>query len=87
MCFLNRFWKALGTHAWLLAAMMILVAGSLNIQSVQAGANNVGAKKCNECHKAEHGVWKGTKHFKSYRKVHKNKKAKAIVKAVGGKRM
>lgn len=87
MCFLNRFWKVLGFHAWLLAAMMILVAGSFNMQSVQAGADYVGAKKCKECHKAEHGVWKGTKHFKSYRKVHKNKKAKKIVKAVGGKRM
>jgi len=47
----------------------------------------VGPKKCQECHKAEAKVWSGTKHAKSFKKVHKNKKAKKIVKAVGGKRM
>ncbi|MBE89294.1 MAG: hypothetical protein CMM76_07615 [Rhodospirillaceae bacterium] len=87
MRLLNGIGKVLGCRAWLLAIMTLIVAGALNIQSVQAGPNNVGAKKCKDCHKAEHGVWKGTKHFKSYRTVHKNKKAKKIVKAVGGKRM
>ena len=40
-----------------------------------------------ECHKSEHGVWEKTKHATSYKKVHKSKAAKKIVKAVGGKRM
>ena len=57
MRFTNIGRKVLGSHAWLLAAMTIIVAGSINIQSVQAGADYVGAKKCKECHKAEHGVW------------------------------
>jgi hypothetical protein len=87
MRFLSGIGKVLGSRTWLLAGMTLIVAGSLNIQSAQAGEKYVGAKKCNECHKAEHGVWKGTEHFKSYRTVHKDKKAKAIVKAVGGKRM
>jgi len=48
---------------------------------------NLGPKKCQECHKAEFTVWKGTPHAKSFKKIHKSKKAKKIVKAVGGKRM
>lgn len=56
---------------------------------VQAHAEpfNQGPKKCQECHKAEVTVWEGTVHAKSFKTVHKSKKAKAIVKAVGGKRM
>ena len=45
-------------------------------------------KKCLECHGDEFKVWEGTKHFKSLRTAHKDKRAKAIAKAVGGnKRM
>jgi hypothetical protein len=58
-----------------------------NLAKVNAAPYAVGDKVCMECHKAEHEVWSGTKHFKSYRKVHKNKKAKAIVKSIGGKSM
>jgi Cytochrome c554 and c-prime len=47
----------------------------------------VGAKKCAECHEAEVKVWEGTKHFKSFREVHKLPEAKKIVEAVGGKDM
>ena len=54
---------------------------------VIAEAQYVGPDKCQNCHKAPHGVWKNTAHFKSYKKVHKHKTAKKIVKAVGEKRM
>ena len=47
----------------------------------------LGAKTCLECHGAEHEVWKGTKHFRSFREVHRSDKAKGILKAVGEKRM
>ena len=47
----------------------------------------LGEKTCLECHGAEHEVWKGTKHFSSFREVHRSKKAKGILKAVGAKRM
>ena len=43
-----------------------------------------GPKKCQECHGPEYKVWEGTKHFKSLRTVHKDKRAKVIAKAVGG---
>ena len=43
-----------------------------------------GPKKCQQCHVPEYKVWEGTKHFKSLRTVHKDKRGKAIAKAVGG---
>ena len=50
-------------------------------------AENVGPKKCQECHRAEYGVWEGTKHFESLRGAHRNPAAKDIVQAVGGRSM
>lgn len=53
-----------------------------------AAAANVGPKTCQECHRAEHDVWKGTEHFKAFRGAHKHKNAKAIAEASGtGKSM
>ncbi len=49
-----------------------------------AQPENVGDKKCAECHEAEHDVWKGTAHYKSFKEVHKKDKAKEISKAAGG---
>lgn len=45
-----------------------------------------GPKVCQECHKSEFEVWEGTKHFKSFRTVHKSDEAKKITAAVGGKK-
>jgi len=53
-----------------------------------ANAANVGPKTCQECHRAEYDVWKGTEHFKAFRGAHKHKNAKAIAAASGtGKSM
>lgn len=58
------------------------------IASQPAAAANVGPKKCLECHRAEHDVWKGTPHFDAFRGAHKNKSAKGIAAASGtGKSM
>ena len=65
-------------------ATIFFVYGS---STLTAEPFKVGPKKCQACHKAEAEVWSGTKHAKSFKKIHKNKKAKKIVKAVGGKRM
>ena len=35
-----------------------------------------GPKVCSECHKSEYEVWEGTKHFKSFRTVHKSDNAR-----------
>ena len=66
-----------------LAGLLLFV----NSAELYAEPFKVGPKKCQECHKAEAKVWSGTKHAKSFKKIHKSKKAKKIVKAVGGKRM
>ncbi|MGB0684186.1 MAG: peptidoglycan-binding protein [Magnetovibrionaceae bacterium] len=47
----------------------------------------MGPQACRKCHGPEAGVWEGTKHFKSFSSVHRNSKAKKIVRAVGDKRM
>ncbi len=64
-----------------------LLLGSFGVSNSAFAAFKVGAKKCQECHTAEAKVWEGTKHFKSYKAIHKDKRAKKIVKAVGDKRM
>ncbi|MZH42456.1 MAG: hypothetical protein F3740_11745 [Nitrospinae bacterium] len=51
-----------------------------------------GAKLCEECHEAETDIWKKTKHFTSFRTVHREPKdsskpsPKKILKAVGGQK-
>ena len=51
-----------------------------------------GAKLCEECHEEEFKVWQKTKHFKSFRTVHREPKdaskpsPKKILKAVGGQK-
>ncbi len=64
-----------------------LFFGGMGITNPAVAVFKVGAKKCQECHTAEAKVWEGTKHFKSYKTVHKDKRAKKIVKAIGEKRM
>ncbi len=49
-------------------------------------AFNEGFRKCDECHEAEVGVWKETKHFKSFNEVHKKEDAAKILAAVGGEK-
>ena len=77
--------KTIGRH--LFAAVLTAFAFVMMTPAAQAAPVAQGNKVCLECHKAEHAVWSETKHFKSYRKVHKNKKAKAIVKSIGGRSM
>ena len=72
---------------WAAVVAGILFGGYGVSNSAFATAFKVGAKKCEECHTAEAKVWEGTKHFKSYKKIHKDKRAKKIVKAIGEKRM
>ena len=85
---LDRFEKFV--HQNLFITFIGLLAGFLLLGSnsgLYAEPFKLGPKKCQECHKAEAKVWSGTQHAKSFKKIHKSKKAKKIVKAVGGKRM
>jgi len=67
--------------------MATVAFGAVLSSPASAEAFAQGDKVCLECHKAEHEVWSATKHFKSYRTVHKDKKAKAIVKSIGARSM
>ena len=71
--------------AVMLSAFFFLSSNGLD--SAIAAPSYVGPEKCQNCHKAPYEVWKGTKHFSSYKKIHKHKTAKKILKAVGEKRM
>ena len=64
-------------------AVLLLGMGGMGPAAAQPAY--VGPKKCEECHRAENKVWKETKHFKSFRTVRRNKAAKGILKAAGGK--
>ena len=68
-------------------AIAALACCAILISTAQAKPVTMGDQVCLECHKAEHEIWSGTKHFKSFRTVHKSKKAKGILKAVGSKSM
>ena len=50
-------------------------------------ANILGAKECAECHEESMDVWKKTKHQKNFKKLSKNKDAKAIAQKMGIKRI
>ena len=72
----------------LIAAFAIATTAVLGFaQKSNAEAFNQGPKVCAECHRGESEIWQGTKHFESFKKVHKSKKAKAIAKATGKKSM
>lgn len=69
----------------ILAALVAVGLGFFGLPA-QAQPFMQGPKKCQECHEAEVTVWEGTKHFASFREVHKSDKAKDIVAAVGGEK-
>jgi len=66
---------------------LFLLFSHLSIFNTVWATEVVGPKECKECHEREFDVWKTTPHFKSYKKVHREKKAKAIISALGKKSM
>ena len=45
-----------------------------------------GADSCVVCHKDEYKVWEKSRHFTTFRAIHRDKNAKAILASIGGKR-
>ncbi len=70
----------------------VIAAGFVMPSIVSAEPFVKGAKLCEECHEEEFKVWEKTKHFKSFRTVHREPKdaskpsPKKILKAVGGQK-
>lgn len=71
----------------IVAAFAIAAAMFGFAQKSSAEVFSQGPKVCGECHRGESEVWQGTKHFKSFKTVHKMKMAKKIAKATGQKSM
>jgi mono/diheme cytochrome c family protein len=69
------------------ALVALAISFMMTFGIANAQPNYLGAKTCEKCHKAEAEIWKGTKHFSSFKKIHKNKTAKKILKSIGEKRM
>lgn len=66
-----------------LGAVLIGLLAVVPAKQARAEGKVVGPNKCEECHKQEAEVWKGTKHFKAFKDIEKNPKAKEVLKAVG----
>ena len=66
-----------------LSAVLIGLLAAVPAKEARAEGKVVGPNKCEECHKQEAEVWKGTKHFKAFKEIEKNPKAKAVLAAVG----
>jgi hypothetical protein len=77
---------SISTIGRLVMPFAILIASFIGAPEVAAAPFSQGLKTCQDCHRDEYKVWEGTKHFLSYRNVHKAKDAKKIAVAVGGKK-
>jgi len=70
----------------------VMAGGLVTPSFVSAESFVKGAKLCEECHEEEFKVWQKTKHFTSFRTVHREPKdaskpsPKKILKAVGGQK-
>lgn len=64
-----------------------MAVGLVFAQNLVAEPQYIGAQECAECHESSHDVWKETKHFSSFKDAHKERSARDIAKAVGGRNM
>jgi hypothetical protein len=67
--------------AFAVSAFILAVAHA----PAQAEPTAVGPEKCEKCHREEFKVWEGTKHFKSFKEIHRHKDVKNIINATGEK--
>lgn len=72
-----------------LAFIVLPIFGALAAGSRTAAdpAKVVGPNACAECHKQEVAAWKGSHHFKTFREMPRNRKAKEIAKNMGVRRV
>jgi hypothetical protein len=86
----SRWNLLLGAVAIGFALVFVMAIGSASAE--QSGPNMdvqsvVGPKRCAECHKDTHAIWKETHHFKTFRAMPRSKAAKKIAKKLGIKRI
>ncbi|MBT4701418.1 MAG: hypothetical protein HOB79_10120 [Rhodospirillaceae bacterium] len=66
--------------------LAVIIAAYALVPSAIAEPFSQGLKTCQDCHRDEYKTWESTKHFTSYRTVHKAREAKKIAVAIGGKK-
>ncbi len=72
---------------WTLGLCLIGLLTLVANNDVLAEPEYQGPESCQKCHKVDLEVWEKTKHATSMKTVHKTKEAKAIMEALGEKRM
>ncbi len=72
---------------WILSLCLIGLLTVVSQARVLAEPAVLGPESCRKCHKLELEIWEASNHAKSVESVHKTDKAKAIMKAIGEKRM
>jgi hypothetical protein len=83
MNFLGNFMRFLSMNRLLLLTFVLICS---IVPSASAAPYIQGPDSCSECHEDEYDTWKKTQHFKVYRSGHKHRKAKIILKSVGGRK-
>lgn len=72
----------------ILSLALLMLYGSGAVGSVASDpAKVVGPNACAECHKQEVAAWKQSQHFKTFREMPRNNKAKKIAKRMGVRRV
>jgi len=71
----------------LACAMMMVLGFAANGVVATDPAKVAGPNACAECHKQEVEAWKGTHHFRTFREMPRNEKAKEIAKRMGVRRI
>jgi Cytochrome c554 and c-prime len=87
--FLSIGWRAVPLQAFVLslcASLMIFGFAACGATASDP-SKTVGPNACAECHKQEAKAWKETHHFKTFREMPRNKKAKEIAKKMGVRRV
>lgn len=69
------------------ASLAWALAAGWPARSLAAEPFYQGPEKCTKCHVDEAAVWEHTRHYKSYRTLHRKKKARKITRATGARRI
>ncbi len=75
-----------GASLSLALGLLLILPGDAAARAPEP-AKVVGATECAECHKEETETWKQTHHYKTFKALPRNKKAREIAKALGIRRV
>jgi hypothetical protein len=70
-----------------LCGVLIVFGFAANAAAASDPVETVGPNACAECHKQEVEAWKGTRHFRTFREMPRNVRAKVIAEKMGVRRI